>query len=96
MAMAEGSSHAFVYIVRCADGSLYTGVARDVERRIRQHNDGKGARYTAGRQPVSLLYCEPQVDWSAALKREIAIKRMTRKSKLRLIKVAGAGPGVRG
>ena len=89
MAMAGSLPHAFVYIVRCADGTLYTGVARDVERRIRHHNEGKGARYTAGRQPVSLLYFEPQADWSAALKREIAIKRMTRKTKLRLIEGKG-------
>jgi predicted GIY-YIG superfamily endonuclease len=65
-----------VYIVRCADGSLYTGIARDVEARVRQHNAGDGARYTRARLPVELVYREAVPDRSSALKREYAIKRL--------------------
>ena len=60
----------FVYMARCADGTLYTGYARDPERRIRIHNAGRGAKYTASRLPVCLVYCEPCATRSAALKRE--------------------------
>ena len=79
------SSDWHVYIVRCADRSLYTGIARDAEARLRQHNSGDGARYTRSRLPVVLVYREPAPDRSAALKREYAIKQMTAADKRRLV-----------
>jgi predicted GIY-YIG superfamily endonuclease len=75
----------FVYVVRCADETLYTGVTTDVKRRLAEHNDGCGARYTRSRGPVALVYREKAVDRSAALKREHAIKRMTLVDKQKLI-----------
>ncbi len=75
----------FVYIVRCADGTLYTGYARDPEKRTRAHNTGRGAKYTARRLPVSLVYFEPCGSRSAALKREHEVKRLTRAKKLTLM-----------
>ena len=71
----------FVYIVRCADGTLYTGYARDPERRTQNHNAGRGAKYTAQRLPVSLVYSELCVSRSAALKREYEVKRLPRAKK---------------
>ena len=73
-----------VYMIECADGSLYTGIAKDVEKRTREHNDGKGAKYTRGRTPVTLVYREQCGDQSRAVKRELAIKRMSRVDKRRL------------
>ena len=75
----------FVYILRCADGSLYTGITRDVERRLKQHNAGTASRYTRGRFPVSLEYQEEQPSQSMALKRELSIKALSRKAKEALI-----------
>lgn len=75
----------FVYIVRCADQSLYTGVAKDVPGRIVQHNLGKGARYTRSRLPVELVYHEPAADRGAALRREMTIKSLPRAAKLALL-----------
>ena len=75
----------YVYILRCADGTLYTGYTDDVERRLRVHNSGKGAKYTRSRRPVALAYAEEWPDKSAALKREAAIKRLSRAEKLTLI-----------
>lgn len=74
----------FVYIVRCADRSLYTGVTTEPERRVAEHNDGRGARYTRSRGPVSLVYVEKADDRGAALRREHEIKRMTVEGKKRL------------
>ena len=74
-----------VYILRCADGTLYTGYARDLEQRCAAHNAGKGARYTAGRRPVTVVYSEPCETVSDALKREHALKRLTRAQKEALI-----------
>jgi predicted GIY-YIG superfamily endonuclease len=74
-----------VYVVRCADGTLYTGYAVDPSARERLHNAGRGARYTAGRRPVSLLYVEACRSKSAALKREYQIKRLSRAEKHTLI-----------
>ena len=74
-----------VYIVRCADGSLYTGLARDPDERLRVHNSGKGAKYTASRLPVVLVYAEPCASLSAALRRECQIKTWTRARKDALI-----------
>ena len=77
---------AFVYILECADGSLYTGWTTDVEARVETHNSGEGAKYTRSRLPVKLVYFEEVEGRSAALKREAAIKKLTRKKKLLLIK----------
>ena len=71
----------YVYMVRCADGTLYTGYTRDLVRRTQVHNAGRGAKYTARRLPVSLVYWEPCESRSAALKREHAMKRLTRVQK---------------
>ena len=76
----------FVYIVECSDGSLYTGWTTDVDERIKTHNSGSGAKYTRSRLPVKLVYSEELEDRSAALKREAAIKKMTREKKELLIK----------
>jgi len=78
----------YVYIVRCADGTLYTGWALDVTRRIVQHNAGRGARYTRLRGPVTLVYREEAPDRSAAMRREAAIKKLDRQHKERLIRDA--------
>lgn len=74
-----------VYMLRCKDGSLYTGIAVDVEARLEVHRSGKGAKYTRGRGPLELVYTEECADKSAALKREYAIKALTREQKLNLI-----------
>jgi len=71
----------FVYILRCRDGSLYTGIAKDVDRRLGQHNAGTASRYTRSRLPVALEYQEEQPNQSTALKREAAIKAMSRQAK---------------
>src|SRR5437879_4401675 len=75
----------FVYFLRCADGSLYAGITKDVQRRSRQHNDGTASRYTRSRRPTKLVWQEAQSSRSAALKREAAIKTMTRREKLALL-----------
>ena len=74
-----------VYILRCADGSLYTGITNDLERRVEQHNAGTASRYTRSRLPVALEYQEEQPNQSMALKRELAIKALSRKAKEALI-----------
>jgi predicted GIY-YIG superfamily endonuclease len=79
----------FVYMVRCADGTLYTGLARDPRARVDVHNSGKGAKYTRSRLPVSLVYTEPCESLSAALKRERHLKPWSRAKKEALI--AGRG-----
>jgi putative endonuclease len=79
----------YVYIVRCRDGSLYTGISRDVASRVAAHNRNQGARYTRGRGPVELLHQERKASQGAALRREAAIKAMARTRKLALI--AGEG-----
>src|SRR5215471_11164350 len=75
----------FVYLLRCADGSLYTGIAKDVGRRCQQHNAGSASRYTRSRLPVVVVYEEGQCSKRLALKREAAIKAMTRREKLALV-----------
>jgi len=75
----------FVYIVRCADGTLYTGYARDPFARERVHNAGRGARYTRGRRPVALVYLEPFRTRSGALRREYELKRWSRNRKAALV-----------
>ena len=75
----------YTYIVRCRDGSLYTGWTTDLERRLRAHNEGTGAKYTRSRRPVELVYAESFDTKEEALRREYAIKQMTREEKLRLL-----------
>lgn len=76
----------FVYVVRCADDTLYTGTATDVTARVRKHNAGKGARYTRSRRPVRLVwFAAVRGGRGPALRREAAIKRLSRKKKLALI-----------
>jgi len=73
-----------LYILRCGDGTLYTGITTDVEKRLEMHRSGHGAKYTRGRGPLELVYREECGDHSAALKRELAIKAMSREEKLKL------------
>lgn len=75
-----------VYILECNDNTLYTGITDDFDRRFAAHNAGKGAKYTRGRGPLTLRYLEKCEDKSAALKREIAIKKLKREEKLTLCK----------
>lgn len=75
----------YVYILRCGDGSLYTGITDDVPRRLEMHRSGKGAKYTRGRGPLELVHTEQLAGKSLALQREIAIKNMSRQEKLALI-----------
>ena len=75
----------FLYILRCGDGSLYTGITTDVEARLAQHRAGKGAKYTRGRGPLEVVYTEECEDHSAALKRELAVKALSREDKERMI-----------
>ena len=79
-----GTSY-FVYIVRCKDGTLYTGSTNNLQKRLAAHNAGEGAKYTRGRQPVTLVYVEELPSWGMALRREKAIKQLTRDRKLSLI-----------
>ena len=81
-----------VYILRCADGSLYTGCTNHLERRLKDHGSGRGAKYTRSRLPVELVWWEPAADRSAALRREAAIKALPRTEKLKLI--AASPPGL--
>ena len=74
-----------VYIVQCLDGTLYTGYAVDLDKRVRAHNEGRGAKYTAGRRPVCLVYSESFDSKSDALKREHELKRLPRAQKQALV-----------
>ena len=74
----------FLYVIECADGSLYTGIARDPQARFAEHAAGKGAKYTRSHPPVKLLMVEPHPDRSSALKAEYAFKRLTAAEKWRL------------
>lgn len=75
----------YLYILECRDGTLYTGITDDVDRRVAAHNAGKGAKYTRGRCPVRLVYREICGTHSDASKREYAVHHMTRQEKLKLI-----------
>ena len=75
----------YVYIVKCSDGTLYTGYTNNLNRRIKEHNEGEGAKYTKGRRPVDLVYSEKFKTKSKALKREYRIKQLSKRSKLDLI-----------
>lgn len=74
----------YVYILKCSDNSLYTGITNDIDKRIKTHNQGNGAKYTRGRLPIKLVYSELVKDKPTALRREIEIKKMSRKQKLEL------------
>lgn len=76
----------YVYIVKCSDGTYYTGYTNDLEKRLFAHNAGKGAKYTKNRIPVEVVYFEEYEDKSEAMKREYAIKQLTRGQKEKLIK----------
>lgn len=75
------------YILKCSDGTLYTGWTNDIEKRLRAHNEGQGAKYTRGRTPVELVYLEDFETKQEAMKREAAIKKLTKEDKLHLIAV---------
>jgi predicted GIY-YIG superfamily endonuclease len=75
----------YVYVLRCADESLYTGITKDLQRRCRQHNDGTASRYTRGRCPVRLVYHERHGNRGLALKREAAVKALSRRRKESMI-----------
>ena len=75
----------FIYIAKCADGTLYTGSCKDLKKREIVHNEGKGAKYTRGRLPVEFVYTEKHADRSEALKREAEIKKLSREAKLKLL-----------
>lgn len=72
----------FLYVAECVDGSYYTGITKDVEKRIETHNAGKGSKYTAVHRPIKLVFQEPQADYSAALRREYQIKRLPKARKV--------------
>lgn len=81
---------AYTYIVKCGDGSLYTGWTKNLEERMKSHNEGKGAKYTRARLPVQLVYYEVFDTRKQAMKRECAIKKLSRKDKLKLIEKQGS------
>jgi putative endonuclease len=81
--MTDGDHH--VYIIECADGSLYTGYTTDVERRVAEHDAGDGAKYTRCRTPVELVHAESFASCSAAMRREHEIKQLSREEKERLV-----------
>ena len=76
----------FLYILRCGDGTLYTGITTDVQARFAQHQAGTGAKYTRGRGPLEVVYTEECGDHSAALKRELAVKALPREEKEKMLK----------
>lgn len=79
----------YLYILRCGDGTLYTGITTDVEKRLELHRSGKGAKYTRGRGPLELVYRECCGDHSDALKREIVIKKLSRSKKEQMLSENG-------
>ncbi|MBN1890361.1 MAG: GIY-YIG nuclease family protein [Thermoflexales bacterium] len=88
--MTVKASQCFVYIVECADGTLYTGWTTDLARRVATHNAGRGSFYTRLRRPVKLVYWEGHASRSQAQQREVAIKRQTRAAKCRLVSAFSA------
>jgi putative endonuclease len=82
---------AFVYLLRCSDGSLYCGWTTDVERRLKQHEAGAASRYTGSRRPVEVAWSRRMPSRSAAMREEARIKRLTRAEKLRLVRAGRAG-----
>ena len=84
----------YVYLLRCADGTLYTGFTNDLARRLAAHNAGRGAKYTRGRRPVELVYWESFSNKSSALRRENAIKQLPRRQRLTLIQSSVPSPQI--
>jgi putative endonuclease len=85
MSLRQDNKTWYVYIVRCSDRTLYTGIARNIEKRIEQHNSGQGAKYTRGRRPVELVLIEEMSSHGDALRREYQIKRLSLSRKLEII-----------
>ena len=83
--MSEQKDKNYTYIVECSDGTLYTGWTNDIEKRLKAHNEGKGAKYTRGRGPLELVYLEVHDTKSEAMSREARIKRFTKREKLNLL-----------
>jgi putative endonuclease len=75
----------FIYMLQCSDDTIYTGYTNDVDKRVEKHNKGKGAKYTKGRRPVTLVYYEQHPSKSSAMKREYAIKQLTKDEKIKLM-----------
>ena len=88
-------SEAWVYLLRCSDGSLYTGWTVDLERRVQRHRAGTASRYTASRLPVELVHAIPMPDRTAARREEARVKRLSRQAKLALLSGGTPGPGRR-
>lgn len=86
------SSTWFLYLIRCADDSLYTGITTDLQRRVREHNTKLGAKAVKGKLPVVMIYSESHVSRSSASKREFEIKSLTRAEKLTLVRTSGQNP----
>ncbi len=86
MQRRESTTEWFVYILECADGTLYTGITNNLERRLEQHGRGVGSKYTRGRLPVTFLYAENSIDRASAARREAQIKKLSRLEKIGLIK----------
>lgn len=82
----------YTYIVECSDKTLYTGWTNNIEKRLKDHNSGKGAKYTKSRRPVNLVYLETFDTKEEAMSREALIKRLTREEKMRLIRKNGTNP----
>ena len=85
MSISSPSHVPFIYILRCGDGSLYTGIARDVQTRLKLHQAGKGAKYTATHLPVDLVWTREVPTWAEAMREERRIKRLPRAKKLLLV-----------
>lgn len=82
--MTSGGPY-YVYVLKCSDGTLYTGYAADPVERLAKHNLGLASKYTRSRRPVEMVYCEEHPDKSEAMRREYAIKNMSRREKLALV-----------
>jgi predicted GIY-YIG superfamily endonuclease len=87
--MLKDKSRWFVYVLRCSDGSFYTGITNDLKERVKKHNSGSGAKYTRGRRPVALVYREQRAGRSSALWREAQIKKLRKQNKEKLIRDKG-------
>jgi putative endonuclease len=90
--MIAASTGWVCYLLECTDGTLYCGITNDLDKRLAAHNAGEGAKYTRGRTPVKLAYCDACADKSAALKREMKIKGLSRAKKLAMIKAMQKNP----
>lgn len=87
--MGGGTKGWFCYVLRCSDGTFYTGITTSIDRRLALHNRGRASRYTRGRRPVRLVYAAPYDDRSSASRREIEVKKMSRAQKRRLGTASG-------